>query len=302
MSFSSDIKTAILMRKSKNRCCRHAFAVGIIAASASLEGDALTVLVGSRALALGIADAVRDAYPGGREPEVVKSGSFLFFVRVYAPSAVKYLRELSENPDAPVFTPRCKDCRAAFLRGIFVGCGRVSDPAKGYHLEFSCGGRADRLYGIFSRLGLDFRYTKRNHEELYYVKSSSAIQDFFGMIGENEAYFDLMNARIERELRNSANRIATCEANNITKAVNAAGEQLAAIGYLADAHLLESLPTELAATARLRLENPTLSLAQLAAISVPPISKPGLSHRLRRLVEISEKYRTRPEKDPLKKV
>ena len=80
--------------------------------------------------------------------------------------------------------------------------------------------------------------------------------------------------------------MANCETNNIAKTVDAARGQLEVIRALDEANLLSSLPDELEATARLRLQYSDLSLSQLAAVSVPPISKPGLSHRLKRIIEI----------------
>ena len=41
-------------------------------------------------------------------------------------------------------------------------------------------------------------------------------------------------------------------------------------------------------TAELRKNNPLLSISELAALSDPPISKPGMSGRLRKLIKISE--------------
>ena len=61
------------------------------------------------------------------------------------------------------------------------------------------------------------------------------------------------------------------------------------IARLDKAKLLSSLPEELAATAILRMEYPDLTLAELARISVPPISKSGLAHRLNKILELSEK-------------
>jgi DNA-binding protein WhiA len=81
--------------------------------------------------------------------------------------------------------------------------------------------------------------------------------------------------------------------NNIKKAVDAAEIQLSAIAYLSESGMLESLPTELAETARLRMAHPDLSLAQLVAMTVPRISKPGLSHRLRRIVSIADELRAK---------
>ena len=54
----------------------------------------------------------------------------------------------------------------------------------------------------------------------------------------------------------------------------------ATLRRLEEENLLSSLPDELSAAARLRLEYPEASLAHLAAMSVPPITKSGMNHRL----------------------
>ena len=102
--------------------------------------------------------------------------------------------------------------------------------------------------------------------------------------------FQVMNSKINAELRNNANRIANCETSNIEKAVNSSMKQIAVILELERAQLLSSLPEELERTARLRLEHRDLSLSQLAAISVPPISKSGLSHRLNKIMQLAKKH------------
>ena len=102
-----------------------------------------------------------------------------------------------------------------------------------------------------------------------------------------------MNAKIEGELRNNANRVFNCDTNNIDKAVRASLKHISYISRLDEANLLSSLPEELEATARLRLLYKDYSLAQLAAISVPSISKSGLSHRLNKISEIAEKLLTK---------
>ena len=100
--------------------------------------------------------------------------------------------------------------------------------------------------------------------------------------------FAITNTQIEREFLNNTNRIVNCETNNIGKAVSASAKQIEAIKALEAHNLLSSLPEELEYTARLRLKNDTLSLSQLSKIFTPPISKSGLSHRLSKLIEISE--------------
>ena len=65
-------------------------------------------------------------------------------------------------------------------------------------------------------------------------------------------------------------------------------KQIALIEELIKKGLISQLPDELAETARLRLEHSDLSLSQLAALTTPRISKPGLSHRLKKITEMAE--------------
>ena len=48
------------------------------------------------------------------------------------------------------------------------------------------------------------------------------------------------------------------------------------------------MPEKLQETARLRLDYPELSLAQLAEAAVPQVTKSCLNHRLRKLVELGK--------------
>jgi DNA-binding transcriptional regulator WhiA len=131
-------------------------------------------------------------------------------------------------------------------------------------------------------------YGKLFDDEIY--------EDFFALAGMNQLAFVLMNAKIQRELRNSANRIANCETNNITKAINASQSQIAILRELDAKGLMSQLPDELEKTARLRMEHDDLSLSQLAALMTPRVSKPGLSHRLKRITEIATSLLERSNK------
>jgi DNA-binding protein WhiA len=121
-----------------------------------------------------------------------------------------------------------------------------------------------------------------------YVKNSSEIEDFCALAGLNNAAFAVMNAKIEGEIRNNVNRVANCETNNIEKAVLASQKHINVILELERLNLLSSLPEELEQTARMRVLYRDLSLAQLAQKMVPPVSKPGLSHRLNRIIQLAE--------------
>ena len=84
-----------------------------------------------------------------------------------------------------------------------------------------------------------------------------------------------------------ANRVVNCETNNLGRAGRASDKSVRLICELMASDLLSSLPEELEHTAKLRYENPELSLSRLAALHTPSISKPGLSHRLKKIEEIA---------------
>ena len=55
---------------------------------------------------------------------------------------------------------------------------------------------------------------------------------------------------------------------------------------------LDALPPQLSEMAKVRLENPELSLADLAMMLTPPIGKSGVNARLRKISEIARKLRS----------
>ena len=183
---------------------------------------------------------------------------------------------------------KCPMCRSAYLRGVFLTSGRVSDPSKQYLLEFSVKSCQDRFVDLFLEMGLTPRVSVKPRESVIYFKRSDEIEDFFATAGMNQANFAVMNAKIQSELRNNANRIANCETNNIDRAVTSSIDIVHTIRELMSRGMLSQLPDELEATARMRVEFPDLSLSQLAARITPPVTKSGLSHRLKRISDMAK--------------
>ncbi|MCR5263250.1 MAG: DNA-binding protein WhiA [Clostridiales bacterium] len=188
----------------------------------------------------------------------------------------------------------CPECRRAFLCGAFLACGTVSDPKKSYRLELSVvPGESGHelsvsLARIMDELGFKPLTTERGGCDVLYLRSSETVEDFLGFIGAAPAAFEAMNARIYKEFRNNANRVANCETSNIGRAVTAAQKQIAAIRSLEASGRLALLPEQLRDTARLRIEYPSASLTELAGLHDPPITKSGCVHRLKKLAEAAE--------------
>ena len=180
-------------------------------------------------------------------------------------------------------------CRLAFLRGAFLAGGSVTDPQKGYHLELATTHlRVSReLDTLLLELGYAPKETTRKANYITYFKQSEAIDDLLTAIGAPVSAMELMNAKAEKLLRNGVNRRVNCEAANVDKTVDAALEQRRAIQILRDRGALETLSPKLREAAQLREAHPELSLAQLAALCEPPVTKSSLSHRLRKLIQLS---------------
>ena len=116
------------------------------------------------------------------------------------------------------------------------------------------------------------------------MKQSDQISDFLTYLGARVAAMGIMETKLEKDLNNKVNRRCNCDDANISKVVEAAQEQLAAIRLLRERGLLENLPWKLSQAAKARMENPSASLSELAALMEPPITKPAMNNRMKKLV------------------
>jgi DNA-binding protein WhiA len=187
----------------------------------------------------------------------------------------------------------CDGCLAAFISGCFVTGGSITDPSRGYHLEFSthranlCGD----LCEILARAGFEPRRTTRGYARLLYFKNSTQIEDLLTYTGAVRSSLELMDAKIYKDVVNTVNRRTNCENANIDKLVSSAARDKAAIEYIARRMGDRHLPENLDAVARLRLDNPDIPLSELGGMLDPPLTKSGVSHRLRRIREEAERLK-----------
>lgn len=181
-------------------------------------------------------------------------------------------------------------CTAAFLRGIFLMGGSVAGPDKKSHLEIKCSHQSlcREVVSLMLDHGMNPKITARRNGSLIYFKSTAAIEELLTRMGAPHAALSIMEAKVEKNLRNRINRQVNCETSNLMKTTDASARQIAAIERALQAGGIEIYPENLRETVDMRVANPAASLAELAAMFQPPISKPGLSHRLRRIMQISE--------------
>lgn len=199
------------------------------------------------------------------------------------------------NLEAPVSQTLIKNfcCQRAFLRGAFLSIGSISDPQKGYHMEFVCTdeAKAGQLQKVIQGFEIDAKIVMRKKYYVVYLKEGAAIVDLLNIMEAHVALMNLENLRILKEMRNSINRRVNCETANISKTVNAAARQIEDIEYLRDHYGFKKLPENLRQMAEVRLEYPDAPLKELGEYLDPPVGKSGVNHRLRKLSEIADRIR-----------
>lgn len=195
---------------------------------------------------------------------------------------------------------KSKRSRDAFLRGVFLGCGILSDPQKEYLLEFIVPdeGMAISL-SRYLRMFYSVTAGARARRSIYtvYSKDAESIVRLLSAIGANSAILDLENARILKDARNRANRAANCDSGNITKMIGAAGRQLDAIALIEETIGLDALPDTLREIALERKLHADASLEALGAMLSPPVGKSGVYHRLTRIEALAKSIIAKERKD-----
>ena len=182
---------------------------------------------------------------------------------------------------------------AAFVRGVFLSCGSVSDPMKSYHAEFCVPYKnlsVDLCKILTEVTECDFspKTVNRSGNYIVYFKGSEQICDLLTYIGAPIQAMEMMGTKAFKQVRNNINRRVNSETANIEKVVSAAVKQTEAIQLIKDTVGLEALPDDLREIALLRLENPDMSLRALGANLSVPISRSGANHRMQRLMEFAQ--------------
>ena len=183
-----------------------------------------------------------------------------------------------------------EELSSAFIRGVFLSCGSVSDPKKSYHAEFCVPHKnlsvdLCKLLSEITECELKPKTVTRNGSYVVYFKGSEQICDLLTYIGAGHSAMEIMGTKAVKQVRNNVNRRINGEMANIVKVASASAKQIEAIKYIQKHHGLETLPDDLKEIAYLRLENPEMSLRDLGQNLVSPISRSGANHRMQKLLE-----------------
>lgn len=303
MSFSSDVKTELCRGESHRRCCAIAECYGVLLTCNSFSATGVKIITEHPQFAERLPLLFKRAFSVSFDEIRCKEkdgGKQIFFCRIDDPQKLARIYETLELPEGGnlalhinrgVLELPC--CEVSFVRGAFLSGGSVIDPEKRYHLELSTVHRQVSAELANLLLGLGFRAmeTSRNGASVLYFKHSDQIEDLLTTIGAPVCAMKVMEAKVEKDMRNKINRRCNCDSANADKIIAASIAQRAAIAKLRERGVLEDLPDTLLQIVRAREADPEAPLAEIAAQLY--ISKSAASHRFRKLLELAEKGETR---------
>ncbi|MBQ8236960.1 MAG: DNA-binding protein WhiA [Oscillospiraceae bacterium] len=298
MSFSGAAKAEVCRVFPNRPCCALAECFGILLYCNSFTADSIKIITESREFAQLLPALFKKAFNVCFDifPSLEAPGKLVF--QITDEEKIAHIMEsCGFSPDDTVALhvnlPLVEDdcCKAAFLRGAFLAGGSVTDPGKGYHLEIATTHKsvAMETYVLLRELGdINMKSARRSGGHVLYIKQSDLISDFLTFLGAPVAGMGIITAKLEKELNNKVNRRCNCDDANASKVVEAAQEQLAAIRKLEELGVLDKLPAKLHQAAVARKKHPYSALSELAELMDPPISKPAMNHRLKKLVEYAK--------------
>ena len=296
MSFSSNVKAELCKDSMARKSCAVAESYGVLLYCNTFTSAEIRIITESRDFAARLPKLIKRAFGVSfdAEPAPEDRGKLQFSIT-------------SEDKIAKIFDTLQMDLKSsltlhvnfgmleeeaecmAYLRGAFLAGGSVTDPTKRYHLEMTTSHYkvSRETCALLIECGFSPKELTRGGNNILYFKQSDYIEDFLTAIGAQVSAMGVMEAKVEKDLRNGVNRRVNCETANLTKVVDASMGQMAAIRALEEAGELDKLPGKLRETALLRKENPEATLQELAAMLEPPITKSAINHRMRKLLELA---------------
>ena len=296
MSFSSNVKAELCRAGLGPRTAALAEAYGVLLYGNTFLAGAVRIVTESRDFAERLPRLFKKAFgvTFDQEPAAHDRGKLQFAVtsedkisKIFETLQMDLKSSLTLHVNFGMLEEEA-ECMA-YLRGAFLAGGSVTDPAKRYHLEMTTSHYkvSRETCALLVECGFSPKELSRGGNNILYFKQSDYIEDFLTAIGAQVSAMGVMEAKVEKDLRNGVNRRVNCETANLTKVVDASMGQMAAIRALEEAGELEKLPGKLRETALLRRENPEATLQELAAMLQPPITKSAINHRMRKLLELA---------------
>lgn len=305
ISFSRQVKEEIVFNEF-DECCKRALLLAILKINGNLsltsQGLQLQLRTENAKIASKVHKLLKDIYQPQIEFLVSKKMKLrknnVYILRITkAKEILDDLQLLTHTiPSEDILRKDC--CARAYLAGAFLAGGSVNDPStSNYHLEVSCQNHDLALYikDVMNRFDLKAKYIERRNKDVIYIKSAEKIGDFLRIVCAQKSLMDFENQRIDRDFSNNINRWDNCVIANEMKTMQAGASQIADIEVIDAYNAWSDFDEKTVIIAKIRKENPDVSLAELANIYVEvtgkSISKSGINHQLKKIKEKANQYR-----------
>lgn len=301
MSFCKRVKNEICSTKIDRKCCTLSFLNSAFSFFNTVSYDRIKMNIESKEVALFLNELMSALFKGRDDIKFVPLKNHKgYTLDITDEDTISYIarklslynrrtNQISGNVNDDFSINQC--CQRMAVIGAFLVSGSVTNPQRGYHFEIS-NRRKDNLHKINEILmGMDFlaKTIKRGSEYVLYIKEKEMIADMLNFLNCRETFFEYHDAIILKDKKNQLNRQLNCENANMDKTVNAAVNQLISIRKLKESGRFDALPDNLKEIAELRLLNPDASLTELAKLSSSPITRSGINHRLKKIIEFEGK-------------
>ena len=286
-SFSQDTKNEICTVRLKNKCCRESMLYGMLYGCSCFSPDRILLETENPSVFSVYKRLIKEV----TEIHIKNDISVANCNDKDIISVICDKIGVSDRNSINLDIMKCDGCRWSFVRGVFLSCGTVTSPDNAYHMEFLFDSLsvANNFCDFLSELAGQPKVIERHGGFGVYYKDSDTVVDVLGQMGASASTFKLLDVKIYRDLRNNINRVSNCELANLGKTLNASGEQVRAIEKIVSSGKADELSSELRQTLDLRMAFPNDTLLELALRHVPPITKSGVNHRLKKLIEFSKK-------------
>ena len=136
-SVASECRRELVEQMPKAECCRRALLGGLLFCARLQEDGQILVMYKEESAAGTAARLLRQFFSVKVEPEVIRRGAHRFWsVNFTSRRAAEQIADIAAKRSLPMGDSPCAGCASAFLRGLFVACGTLTDPEKSCHLEF----------------------------------------------------------------------------------------------------------------------------------------------------------------------
>lgn len=299
MSFSSEVKSELLSVEIEKDCCLHAFCYGFLLCSRSFSFREISILTEHKEIAEKYTDTISKVCDV--QPDIIKSDAGKYRIEIKkAEDRAKIMSKFGYDAKSRTMRINYANiaddcCKSAFLRGAFLSCGTVNDPNKRYHLEFVLSYKnliKDLAFFISEfeefEMELDPKIIQRNSNYVMYFKGSEVIEDILTAMGAVNSSLNVMGVKMYKDMRNNVNRKLNFENANLDKTVGAASKQIEAIQKIKNTIGISRLPEELREIAKIRYDNPDMSLRELSESLTVSLSRSGVNHRLKKICDIAD--------------